>query len=310
MTTQADLYAQLQQARDPDTRRDRALALLAATRSREYVDAALRVLEADDVRLRLGDDHRTALRDKALYYFAHEDRDRGGLIRAQIVRLLAAIGHPGDSDLFRRGVDAYATPNAQNLRAAALRGLVRHDAALASAHAVRLLGEPDTSPVNGEPSFTALAVLVQQGHLLPIYGFVLRQGQDFIAQGMGEIVGKALELLPVDFPVDLYAPLAESFVALDAPAAISGVANAIVEQRIADLYPLLERIITGTRHDEVHRYVVILLAASRDDTLIELLFRLAKTGKDARVMNFIEAVELTPADPAHDDLLRGLDRRL
>lgn len=310
--SQADLSRRLKQAADPAEKRDLALELLAATRSREYVDQALRALARDDVIALLGDAHRPVLRDKALYYFEHDDRDRGGLIREQITRLLMQVRHPGDVDLFCLGAETYyrqpVTDTAQNLRAAALVGLAGIDQALGCAYAVRLLGEPDTSELNGEPSLTSVKVLAVSGQVLPVYLFVLRLGQSFIANGQGEVVGKALEVLGGDLPPALYRPLAEQFADLDSPAASSGLLTAIVEARLEDLYLLLERIITATRHDTLHRFGVILMAAARDDVLTAMLYRLAKVAHN-RIENYIEAVELTSGED-RDDLLMTLERRL
>lgn len=314
MASQAEMYEALRAATDPAEKRDHALALLAATRSREYVDAALRTLLREDVRGLLGDAHRATLRDRALYYFDNEDKDRGGLIREQITQALAAIGHPGDEDIYLKGVAAYyrqpVTDSAQNLRAAALRALVAVNAGLGSAYAVRLLGEPDTSPLNGEPSITALGVLAMQSQPLPIYQFILLRGEDFIRQGLGDVVGKALELLGADFPTPLYASLAEWLIELDAPTASSGLVNAIVAARLTALYPLLEDLIAGTRHDDLHRYAVIELAASRDETLIALLYDLARLAPKARIMNYLEAVELTAPGSSRDRLITALERQL
>jgi hypothetical protein len=118
--TQSDLARQLKAAETPVERRDRALDLLAVTRQREYIDAALRALLREDVRPHLHNDHRPLLREKALTYFEQADKDRGGLIREQITRLLTHIGHPDDVDLYLRGVMTYhpqpVTDSAQNLR--------------------------------------------------------------------------------------------------------------------------------------------------------------------------------------------------
>ena len=310
--SQADLARRLKQFASPADKCDLALELLATTRSREYIDLALHTLVKDEVSALLGDTRRPVLREKALFYFEHDDRDRGGLIREQITRLLITIGHPGDVDLYLKGVQAYyrqpVQDTAQNLRAAALVGLVGVDQTLGCAYAVRLLGEPDTSPLNGEPSLTAIKVLTHCGQYLSIYQFVLLLGQEYLTSGKGEIVGKALEVLGADLPQPLYVSLADQFARLDAPAASSGLINAIVEGRLADLYPLLEDIITTTRHDDLHRFGVIMLAAARDTALTALLYRLAKTTPN-RIENYIEAVELTSGDD-RDDLLVVLQRRV
>ncbi len=306
--SQADLLRQVRSATTPAERRDRALTLLAATRSREHVDAALAALERDEVRALLGDAHRATLREKALVYFEHEDRDRGGLIREKIIRLLAAIRHRDDVDLYVRGATTYSGPPAQTLRAASLGGLLAVDPGLAAAYAVKLLGEPDTSPLSGEPSLTALAVLAHCGQPLPIYQFALLLGESFIKEGKGEVVSKALELLGGELPPALYRSLAESFAALDSPVASSGIVNAIVEGRMADLYPLLEDMLARTRSADLHRYGAIMLAASREPDLTALLYRLARQSTLARVDNFIEAVELSSGDE-RDAILALLAKR-
>lgn len=312
--SQKALFEQMKQASDPAMQRDRALDLLAATRSREYVDAALRVLLRDPVRARLTGEQRPVLREKVLYYFENDDKDRGGLIREQITRLLLTINHPGDLDLYMRGALTYhrqpVADTAQNLRAAALVGILGVDQALAGAYATRLLGEPDTSPLNGEPSLTALKVLAGSGQLLPVYLFVLRQGEAFVERGNGEVVASALEALADDaLPRRLFAALAEQVAAWDVPVTSGGLAEAITALQIADLYPLLEHMLTTTRHADLVRYMVLVMAAARDQALIDLLYRLARTCPPAQVADYRDAVELTPGDD-RDAIIALLERRL
>ncbi len=310
--SQAALLKQLRTARDPAVCRDTALDLLTVSRDREKIDAALAALLDDDVIDLLDDAHRDTLRARFVYYAENPAKDRGGLIREQVTRLLTAIGHPGDRDIYMQGCATYHrqpnTDSAQNLRAAALVGLSHLDRELACAYAVRLLGEPDTSTLNGQPSVTAINVLAHHGQRLPVYLFVLRQGADFIQQGNGEVVAKALEALAVDFPAALFAELAESVVAQDVPVVVSGLVNAITAARLVDLYPLLERIITRTRHDDLHHYTLVMLAAARDDALIAMLYRLARESTPARAGAFLAAVELTTGDE-RDALLAWLARR-
>jgi hypothetical protein len=125
---------------------------------------------------------------------------------------------------------------------------------LGCAYAVRLLGEPDTSPLNGEPSFTAVNILAQVGQLLPVYAFALHRGRDFIARANPEVVARALDALAhADFPRRLYRELAERYLALDAPVIASGIIDGIIDHRADDLYDLIERIITQTRHHDLLR---------------------------------------------------------
>jgi hypothetical protein len=182
---------------------------------------------------------------------------------------------------------------AQNLRAASLAGLAPIDSGLACIYATKFLGEADTSHFNCEPAMTAIDVLVAHNHRLPIYQFLLLRGRDFVPQAKGEVVGKALESLGRDFPSSLYIPLAQNYLELDVPIVTIGVINHIIENRVAGLYAMLENIISETRHWDLHRAAVISLAASRDETLWALLYRMAKFAPEKYVANFIEAVELT-----------------
>ncbi len=319
-TSQKDLAQQLKTARTsghPTLQRDLALALLSATTSREYVDLALGTLRRDEVAETLNDSHHPILRAKADYYFAHDDRDRGGLIREALLRLLIPLGHPEDLDLYRAGTAVYhrqpVTDSAQNLRAVALGGLFSLDRDLACAYAVRLLGEPDTSTLNGQPTIAAIETLQAGGNILPVYHFVLRQAEGFISRGLGEVVTRAIEALGRDLPRPLFAELAEHYLAQDSPSALSGIVSAILGEHMDELYPLVERVITTTRHDDLHAYVLILLAASRDPAPVAMLYRLARAANHRRardrVRHYVSAIELTLGSE-RDDLLAWLEQWL
>ena len=313
-SSQRSLHEQLQQATDPTQRRDLALELLGLTRNREYVDAALSALRKDDVTDLLGDAHRPILRDKALHYFEHTDRDQGGLIREQIVRLLMGIGHPGDMDIYSQGVVTYhrqpVRDSAQNLRAASLVALVALDQAWGCAYATRLLGEPDTSVLNDEPSLTAIKVLACCGEILPVYLFVQRQGEEFIERGNAETVGQGIEALADEsFPRHLFAELINQFVPFDVPVVSSSIATAIAAHRLDAFYPLLPHMIANTRHPQLLRYVLIVMAGSRNDTLTALLYDLARECSPDLAMDYLDAVELTTG-AQRDEIIALLERRL
>jgi hypothetical protein len=181
---------------------------------------------------------------------------------------------------------------------------------LGCAHAVRLLGEPDTSQLNGQPTLTAIHVLAGYGRPLPVYAFVLRQGEAFVRDGIGEVVGTALEsLAAAEFPASVFAALAQTVAAWGMPTVSSSLLHAIITGRKTDLYPLAQDIITRTRHDDLHRYGVLQLAAARESMLTDMLYTLARTSPTERVMNYLEAVELTSGDE-RDELIAALEQRL
>jgi hypothetical protein len=310
--SQAELLAQLRQASEFAQQRDLALALLVQTRSRQYIDQALRVLVNDSVVATLDTSHYPLLAEKTSYYFQNPEKDLAGLIREQLIRLLVHIGHPDAQDLYRQGVETYehqpVLDVAQNLRAVSLAGLAEVDSHVACVYAVKVLGEEDTSQLNCEPSMTAVILLSRFGKPLPIYQFLLVSGRRFVERAMGEVVGKALESLGKDFPKALYRQVAQSFVSMDSPIVTSGVINTIIEYRIQEFYPWLEAMINETQHDTLHQYGLIMMASSRDDDLVNMLYRLAQDSPRHRVANFIEAIALTSHDD-RDDLLMALKAR-
>lgn len=287
-----------------------ALQLLQVSRSREAVEAALRALE----QVELGDEARPVLRAKFQVYATGKLRDSAGLVRERLVRLLAAIGHPDDVDIFIQGVNTYeaqpVTDVTQNLRAVSLSGLVLVSSDLTAIYAVKLLSElDDTSEFNGEPAITAINVLSHQGNILPIYQYALLAGLDAIELMRYEVLGKALESLGAAFPVNLYAQLVELFAPRDRALVNMGLITHIAEQRLETLYPALEDMITSTRHEELHHYGVVMLAASRDEKLTPILYRLAQISPLHRIDNFIEALELVPG-PKAKSIIEFLKSRL
>ena len=308
---QTALLRQLREETNPTTARDIALELLDTSKRREMIDAALRVLEQSD----LDDDARPVLRNKVFYYFEQNHHDAGALIREKLVRMLMEIAHPDDRDIYLRGLETYEVQPlmgevTQNLRAVSLVALAINDPDLAHIYAVKLLGEMESiSQFNGEPAVTAINLLYQHGKTLPIYEFLLLGGVDALEIGYNEVVGKALESLGPSFPMALYRHLIDLFVERDRAVINMGMVTHIVENRVGKLYDVLENIITKTRHDELHNYGVVMMAASRDDELINRLYALAKLSPERRLANFIEAIELVPGDEK-DELLESLRERM
>lgn len=313
MPTQAEIFAQLKITDDPTHRRDLALTLLSQTNSRQYLDECLRILQHEAVIATLDDHHRPVLREKCLSYYEDSKRDKAGILRESITRLLVHISNPEDVDIYKLGVDTYYLQPiddvAQNLRAAALAGLAPIDLTLACIYATKFLGEDYSSVFNCEPAMTAVDVLVQANQRLPIYQFLLQRGAHMAMTKRGELTGKAIESLGADFPLNLYAELIELYQALDMPTASIGIINHIIEGRIAVLYDDLCDVILSTKDFDLRRYGLVMLSASRDDDLTDRLLVMARLAKLADVPLFIEAVEVCN-HPDRDTTLAQLKRRL
>lgn len=294
---------------DPERACDLALELLRDHRERQIVDAALLKLK----NCTLGESARAVLRPKTLYYLDNPQHDSGCNIRDALVRFLVDISNPADLDVYLRGVEVHeqllGVDVGQNLRAASLVGIGMIDPSLASAYAVKLIVDlADTSRFSGEPAITAMALLREQGDTLPIYQFLLMLKQMPDLPIVPEVVSKALELLDADFPAALYREIAAPYVQADRVIQQVGIVGYVVSNHRAELYDLLETIVANTRHDDLHRYAVIEMAASRHAPLIDLLYRLASTCSPKRIGSFIEAVELT-TDARRDETLANLKKR-
>lgn len=300
---------------DPERACDLALELLRDHRERQIVDAALAKLKGCS----LGESARAILRPKALYYLDNPDHDSGCDIRDALVRLLLDIGNPTDLDIYLHGIEVHeqlrGVDVGQSLRASSLVGIGMIDPALASAYAIKLIADlVDTSRFSGEPAITAMGLLHEQGNSLPIYQFLLMLAhipdppfpQVKVAP---EVESKALELLDADFSAALYREVSTPYIKVDRVIPQVGVVVYIVNNRRVELYDLLETIVQSTHHDDLHRYTVIEMAASRHNLLIELLYRLAGICAVKRIANFIEAVELT-TDPRRDEVLASLSKRM
>jgi hypothetical protein len=313
MPTQAALFEALRRTTAVEARRDLALQLLAKTNRRAYLDACLQTLRTARVRETLDERHRSVLREKCLRFFADSKRDKAGLLREGLTRLLVTIEHPDDADIYKLGVETYhfqpVADVAQNLRAVALAGLAPIDPPLACLYAARFLGEPHTSVFNCEPARTAIDVLVASDQRLPIYQFLLRGGIEMAQTARGELTGKALESLGDDFPPHLYEDLIGLYQAIDQPTASMGIINWIIDRRMQALYEPLESIISSTRDKDLRRNGLVMMAAARDDELGRRLLRLAKTARQEDVPLFIEAVELSHL-PEREATLSALRRRL
>jgi hypothetical protein len=300
--TQTSLLQQLRQTDDPREARSLALELLDSSKRREMVDAALRTLENAD----LDDSARPVLRRKTWHYFDHHREDAGALIREMLLRMLVKIGHPDERDLYLRGLATYEIVPmmgevTQNLRAVSLVGLAQNEPDLALTHATRLLCELDsTSQFNGEPAVTAINLLSQRGQAHTIYAFLLLGGLDALEAGQNEVVSRALESLGADFPVALFQSLIDIFLPRDRAVVSMGIITHIVDHRVRELYDVVDSIMRDTRHDELHHYGAVVLAASRDDELVNRLYTLAKISPPHRLANFIEAVELVPGEEKNE----------
>ncbi len=288
---------------------DDALTLLSSTK-RSDVDRALSILssEQDDLR----DEHRPALRRKLIDLAdgppAH---DKAGIVREKLTRLLARIANPADADLFIRSATSYyrqpVDDVAQNLRAAGLVGLAEVNPDLACTYAAALLGEPDTSRFNGEPSVMAVAVLARYDHWRVLLHYTRTLASCYDAR-QGEALAKAFEALPDDLPTALLIQAARPYLERHYAVPCTGIINVIVRRDEDELHELLEQVMPKLTDIDLHRYAAIMLATARKPALVERLCRLAGLCPVEQAEGYAEALELTE-HPRRAELLALLRKR-
>jgi hypothetical protein len=268
------------------------LDALHSAKKRQQVDAALRTLEDEALLDALNHSHRPTLRAVFERYHQAPTSDQGGHIRAAVLRLLGRIAHPDDIDIFIHSVTAYYPPYAaqrdqlQLLRAAGLRALLQVDFKRACLHATRLLDDAATG-LSGEPALTAVHVLADAGETLPLYALLC------FGQAPEEVLEAAFMALPDDFPVELLVTLGERHLTEVRPVVASGIIAAFLKRDSAALHETVEALVRETQHSELRSYALVLMATSRQATLVERVYQLARLCKRDQVPEYLHAIELT-----------------
>lgn len=303
----------LKNSADPYQQRDLALQILANESQRQAIDLALHYLKQETILESLSVVQRPIIREKALYYFSQPaTKDKAGMLREQLIRLLVQIGHPDDADIYHQGVRCYyrqpVSDVAQHLRAVSLAGLAYSDPEQALVYAVKFLNDPDNSVFTGEPAVTAVDVLGKAGQYLPLYQYVAGSGISHAQSERGEAVGRAMNLLLTFLPADIYQDLLQQLLPIDSGLVNIGIIEGIIKEQASAYYPILETIITSTRHADLSHYALIMMATSTDRNLKQRLLEMASFCKVELIDSFLEALTLLNM-PASENALQSLQQR-
>jgi len=257
-------------AGQPQEQVDYALELVETEDNLDVIQAALDALaDTPDARVR-----RTLLDRFTRDADGAGGGDSGCYRRVALLQALRYRAQRDDAAILERGVTTYEfkppfLPDdptrgdvAAGLRSVALVTLNEVDEILAGYHAARLLVDKYTSPMSGEPAVTAAQVLAAQGHVLPLYGYVLRE-----EPGVSDVVGECLRNL---------APLPASLL----PALVARYRDSTDEIVLLGLFDLLLAHPDRARYDDlvldflratrlynIYRYLVSAIVASRREDL-------------------------------------------
>ncbi len=242
---------------------------------------------------------RPALRELYAYY-AHDGpkRDAGAYMRRKIVDALRPIAVGEDANLLATACETYErlppafTEEAGLLRGGALLALAEVDGVLAEFHAARLLTDPHTDRMSGEPAVTAARVLSNQSAWLPLYlvaGYgdmtltAVRPSRrsprapreapvvDQPSIAPPEVVAECLRGL-VTLPLSLVPGLLRLHGQSRDPVIRIGLFDLLISHRSGPLeMDYLARSLAELEDIDAYRYLVMALAAARHTGLAELL---------------------------------------
>ncbi len=262
--------ARLRELRDePLARAEYAVTLLQPKFGLEVVRTALRVLVAQPL---------PAARIALVRLFDHYmvqgvARDPGTYVRSEIIRALRPLAEPGDIPFLEAALTTYEFPppafreEAALLRSGALVTLAEVDDVRARYHATRLLADPLTDPMSGEPALTAISVLAAQGELLPLY-YYATQDQ---TRMHGEVASACLRSLGA-LPPEVLPPLVAAYAECTEPVLLVGLVDMLLAHpKLPVSLETLARLLAEVKDRDLYRYMTTALLASGHEATRQLV---------------------------------------
>lgn len=294
---------------DADARAAYAVTLLQPKLGLEVIRAALRVLVQHPYA-----PARVALTRLFDYYAAQGvSRDPGTYVRSEIIRALRPIIELSDLPLLEQALTTYEFPppafqeECALLRSGALVTMAEVDDIRARFHATRLLADPLTDPMSGEPALTAVSVLVAQGELLPLY-YYATQDQ---ARMRAEVGSSCLRSL-AEMPSEALPALVAGYAECKNPVLLVGLVDLLMAHpNVPVSQETLARLMVEVDDMDLYRYLVTVLLASGKDDLRQMVLDAAQ-GILPRPRQLVMREVLTEAGEAEDVrvALAALSRRM
>jgi hypothetical protein len=247
-------------------------------------------------------------------------RDPGTLMRVALLHALRPLATHSDTPLLEQAAATYEylppgrSEEASPLRSAALVVLAEVDPGLATGHAVRLLADPETSRLSGEPALTAVRVLAAQGQLWPLYLHALTAHRQPGSAATPEVVAECLRCLADGLPDSLAHGLLSGTGGLDAARdealAVGLIDLALARAGQAYAFDWLKAFLRDTRLLAAYRYAVTQIVVSHHPPLLAALAAAAAHETDRGKQTAIrEALALGGGDPAVEAVRQALDRK-
>lgn len=250
-----------------------ATTILAGTPPKDLLLAALKVLAEQPTptaRPSLQTHYERFSRNKG-------KQDQGGYLRRAILETARAIGHPEDAEWFAQGCATYEfwppdfADDAVAVRAAALVALAEVDDRQARLHAARLLVDPHTARMSGEPALSAARVLGALDELLPLYTLVCQNNPATQPDTTlpPEVLGECLRQLH-RLPGTAVGPLADGYATAPSAVVRMGLFDLLLHHP-EGLYPRALQLLEESQDLDLYRYMVVAIVLAGSPQPLEAL---------------------------------------
>ena len=284
-----------------------ALELLEEEKNSLVLEAALRVLEENYTAAAHPLLHK-------LYQYLSTDatkRDSGASLRVLVIKALRPILKQSDIPLLEQASATYEflPPNreesAMSLRAMALVALSDVDEGLTAYHCVRILVDPYTSNMSGEPAVTAARVLADQSNFLPLYQYIFTEQKE---PNFPEVVAECLKGL-TRIPDSLLGRVVSQFQLVQDEVILIGLFDLVLGHKAGANFNdfLLDFLATTTNYD-LYRYLTLtIITSGKKDSTERILANGKESHNKPKLETLIEVLSLTNK---HDQDVKILAEKL
>jgi hypothetical protein len=272
-----------------------ARSLLESERDRQVIEAALGVLQEHS------EPANRPLLLKLYQYYADSGpkRDPGMYLRLAVLRGLRPLTRQDDLALLEQAILTYELmPSRHDAEGAELRALALSimndlDEVRASYYAVKLLVDKVTSEMSGEPALTAARILAAQNLTLPLYQYLVSQGEK-----APEVVAACLRGLE-SLPETLLAKLVGLYRLSSSEIILLGLFDLLLTHpKGADFSQVFTDFLATTGSFNLYRYVGMALITSGKTRLLSGFLNRVKLERDPLKREII--LELLPLIQGND----------
>lgn len=300
-------------AGEPEAAAQLAVSILEGDHGKDVLLAALKVLTeypsdaARPVLRKLYDRH---CRDKGKH-------DQGGYFRRAVLDAVRGVARPADAGWLAQACMTYEfwppdfAEDAVLVRAAALLALVEADEDAARYHAARLLVDPFTARMTGEPATSAARALGALGEALPLYLIACQNMPHDRAAAAAtvfpEVTAECLRQL-TSLPRSLVESLLEAYAATTSSVIRMGLFDLLLNHAEGPLgRPYLIRFLDETTDIDIYRYLVMsIVLAGHEEPLNDLRQAAYRERRRAKKEILLEAATILAHRPEFEELMKRL----